>query len=116
MGDEIKENPGSYIGDGGQVRLDPVRQLKWGREGIHFALGLFVALLPLVAVLWGTVGLMWAMLAMQPVAVLLFIAYEVTEGWRLNDWSYRDIGGFMGGWVFGLTLFLMGSILLFQSL
>ena len=57
---------------------------------------------------------MWAMLAMQPVAVLLFIAYEVTEGWRLNDWSYRDIGGFMGGWVFGLTLFLMGAYCCFS--
>ena len=26
-----------------------------------------------------------------------FLAYEITEGWRIRDWAYRDIGGYMIG-------------------
>ena len=111
MGDEIKENPRSYVGDGGQVRLEPVRQLKWGREGVHFIIGLYCGLLTLAALMWGNRMLLWLAVAMQPVVVILFIAYEVTEGWRIRDWSYRDIGGYMAGWLLGLTMLVIAGIL-----
>ena len=108
---QIKDNTNAYLGDGGQLRVDPVRKPKWDREGIHAGIGLFIALWPLAVLFWGTDILLWAALAMQPVAMLLFLAYEITEGWRINDWSYRDIGGYMAGWFMGISIFLMGGIL-----
>ena len=111
MGDEIRENENAYIGDGGQLRLDPPRKFKWSREGVHFAIGLYCSLLATAVMLLATEGLMWAVIAMQPVVVAMFLVYEITEGRRLNDWSFRDIAGYMAGWLFGLTLFVILAIL-----
>ena len=111
---KIQDNEGAYIGDGGQLRVEPVRKPKWDREGIHALLGFIVAMWPLAALVWGTDMLLWSALAMQPVALLLFLAYEITEGWRINDWSYRDIGGYMIGWIPGIMTFLTVGILIFK--
>ena len=27
----------------------------------------------------------------------LFVVYEVVEGWRIKDWAFRDIGGYLAG-------------------
>ena len=90
-------NPGWYRGDGGQWRLDPVRRASWLREGQHALIGGLTGALPYAAYWWGDLPLVAAALVAQLLAVTLFLAYEVTEGWRIRDWAYRDIGGFMAG-------------------
>ena len=90
-------NPGWYRGDGGQWRLDPVRRASWFREGQHSLIGGLTAALPYAAYWWGDLPLVAAALVAQLLGVTLFLAYEVTEGWRIRDWAYRDIGGFMAG-------------------
>ena len=98
MVEQIKDNPGAYIGDGGQLRLDPVRKPKWDREFIHGFLGLLVGLFALVGMLWGTSTMFWGSIATGAVITFLFLAYEITEGLRINDWAYRDIGGYLTGY------------------
>ena len=89
-------NPAWYIGDGQQWRKEPVRILKWDREGIHGILGLIVgALFPLAAIVpeiphWYSVGTV-------ALVTFLFLTYEITEGLRIRDWAYRDIGFFVVG-------------------
>ena len=109
----IKDNPAAYIGDGGQLRLEPVRKLAWGREGMHFILGLVVAGMVSISYLFGSRDLVYHMVYLvQPLMMVLFICYEVTEGLRINDWAYRDIGGYMGGWIVGMGVYLVVSIFL----
>ena len=36
-----------------------------------------------------------------------FLAYEITEGIRIHDWAYRDIGGHLIGFT-GYTAARMG--------
>ena len=86
-------NPAWYVGDGLQWRKDPVRTPSIMREGLHALVGLFSA----------------ALLAFNPVAAVIlfvgFLAYEITEGLRIRDWAYRDIGGYLYG-------FSVGSVVL----
>ena len=103
----IKENAGAYIGDGGQLRLDPVRRFRWGREGQHALVGALVVVPAALAYALGSQALWWASMAvMQPLALVMFLAYEITEGLRINDWAYRDIGGYMAGWLFAMSVFV----------
>ena len=50
--------------------------------------------------------LLAACLVAQALGVVLFLAYEITEGWRIKDWAYRDIGGFM----IGMTAAFIGGM------
>ena len=88
-------NPAWYIGGGGQWRKDPVGLWAWKREGIHAVLGVLCGLL-IVAALFGQVP---QGLALGTVSIMLagFLAYEVTEGLRIRDWAYRDVGGWLTG-------------------
>ena len=85
------------IGDGHQFRYEPVRTPGVMREGIHAALGVLVALLPFLA-FWFAPALLIVGIVSSVVAVVLFMAYEITEGLRIRDWSYRDIGGLLVGY------------------
>ena len=87
------DNPGWYRGDGGQWRLDPVRRPKWDREGIHAIAGMFTAGLLALGIVSGAV-----------IFFIGFLAYEITEGWRIRDWAYRDIGGYLIGLAIGLSV------------
>ncbi len=87
---------GWYIGDGGQLRRDPVRKLRWDREGIHALVGLFAAVLLSYAD-------NPALIAGSVMFFVGFLAYEITEGWRIKDWAYRDIGGYLVGLGVGLA-------------
>ena len=71
----------------------------WLREGQHAVVGGLTGALPYAAYWWGDLPLLAAALVAQVLGVGLFLAYEVTEGWRIRDWAYRDIGGFMAGMV-----------------
>ena len=88
-------NPAWYIGGGGQWRKDPVGLWAWKREGIHAVLGALSGLL-IVAALFGQLP---QGLALGTVGIMLagFLAYEVTEGLRIRDWAYRDVGGWLAG-------------------
>ena len=90
------ENPAWYIGDGGQWRKDPVHRWAWQREGMHAVVGRpgrpsdrRRPLRPAssTASHWGAVGIMFTG----------FLAYEITEGLRIRDWAYRDVGGWLTG-------------------
>ena len=89
------ENPAWYIGDGGQWRKDPVGRWTWKREGMHAVLGALAGLL-IVAALFGHLP---ESLALGTVGLMLagFLAYEITEGLRIRDWAYRDVGGWLTG-------------------
>ena len=96
-------NPAWYVGDGFQWRKEPVRTPGVMREGIHAIVGLFNA----------------ALLAFNPVAAVIlfvgFLAYEITEGLRIRDWAYRDIGGHLVGFAVGSTV-LVGLLIARQML
>jgi len=89
------ENPAWYIGDGGQWRKDPVSRWTWQREGMHAVVGALSGLL-IVAALFGHLP---QGLALGVVGLMLagFLAYEITEGLRIRDWAYRDVGGWLAG-------------------
>ena len=89
------ENPAWYIGDGGQWRKDPVRRWAWQREGMHAVVGALAGLL-IVAALFGQLP---HGLALGAVGIMFtgFLAYEITEGLRIRDWAYRDVGGWLTG-------------------
>ena len=89
-------NPGWYRGDGGQWRLDPVRGgLK--RHYMHLVLGAFVGLWTLGVVL-GEAD--WAhVLCAQAITTYLFLRYEETEDADIKDQAYRDIGGYLTGFM-----------------
>ena len=89
-------NPNWYRGDGGQWRLPPVG-CSWKREGIHAAFGGVFGAFPMVSILGATWELLAASIAVQFLGVVLFLAYQITEGLRIRDWAYRDIGGFLTG-------------------
>ena len=90
--------------DSGTWRLPAEHGFRWDRQGIHALMGVLVALLPWgpfwfsvslpEAMLGALIGLM-AMLA----TVYTFLRYEETEDARIRDHAYRDIGGFMTGFL-----------------
>ena len=95
LGGPPTSNPGWYRGDGGQWRLDPVKKATWWREGQHAVLGSVVGLLFLLAAYDRDIA--FPAISLASVFTVLFLAYEITEGWRIRDWAYRDIGGYMTG-------------------
>ena len=99
------ENPAWYIGDGGQWRKDPVRRWAWQREGMHAVVGALSGLL-IVAALFGQLP---HGLALGAVGIMFtgFLAYEITEGFRIRDWAYRDVGG----WLTGFSLCVFAGVL-----
>ena len=103
-------NPGWYRGDSGQWRLDPVRRPSFWREGQHAILGVFIGLLPFLVHSWGLSAGFEATLVAQVLVTLLFLAYEITEGWRIRDFAYRDIGGYLGGFVVGVCVGAFGVV------
>ena len=82
---------------GKRWRLEPARKMTWDREGIHAAFGLMMGVLLALALHSGK-GIETA-LSVNAIAFVLFLSYEITEGLRLKDWAYRDIGGAMAGWL-----------------
>ena len=89
---------------GKRWRLEPARKMSWDREGIHAAFGLLLGCLLALALHTG-IGVE-TVLRITAISVVLFLAYEITEGLRLRDWAYRDIGGFMVGWLAPIVLTL----------
>ena len=87
-------NPAWYVGDGFQWRKEPVRAPGVWREGMHAFVGLFNA----------------ALLVFNPVAAVIlfigFLVYEITEGLRIRDWAYRDIGGHLFGFAAGSVVLI----------
>lgn len=65
----------------GQLRYAAPRGFRWDREGIHAPVGAAVA------------GLLWRRYRDEAfVALVLFLAYEISEGYRIKDGAFRDIG------------------------
>ena len=116
---QIKDNTNAYLGDGGQLRIDPVR--KWGidREWLHMGLGLLVWQCPVVAFLWALGGphgalAFWAVLVVALAITHVFIRYELTEGQSINDNPYRDILGFKAAMIVVLLEFTVLAVLQHQ--
>ena len=92
-------NPEFYIDERAMNwRREPARGFSVMREGIHAVLGLGLGLLVAFALFSTPLVLVYA-LTVTAIAVVLFIAYETLEGWRIRDWAYRDIGGFKMGFL-----------------
>lgn len=88
-----------------QWRKEPARGCHPMREGIHFLVGLLNAFLILSP----------GPFEIAAVLVFLgFLAYEITEGLRIRDWAYRDIGGHLIGLAIGTAgyaaLYLAGLL------
>ena len=110
-----------YIGEGGQQRLEPVRGVNPMREGIHAVLGFgVVAVSAGLATAFG-----WAFkrsqddfeapvllaIAVSYICTWLFLRYEETEGQRIRDWAYRDIGGYLVGWLAGAAIAALALVI-----
>ncbi len=93
-------------------RAMPARQIRWDREGIHGAVGLVFGVLFALALLTGDGFLLASAAVGQAIVLTLFLAYELSEGDRIRDFAYRDIGGYVVGWsapvvpAFGYVLLL----------
>ena len=102
------------IGEGHQFRYEPVRHLTWDREGTHGVQGAICGVLPWIGPLAISIGIlnggvfhMGMALAMflcfgvgsvgAWLCTKLFITYQGFERESINDFSYRDIGGFLTG-------------------
>lgn len=81
---------GWYRGKFGQWRRSARVPLLWDRQGIHALLGALVAAM----LFWGG-DYRFAVASGSLTA--LFIAYEVAEGWRIKDWAWVDIAGYIKG-------------------
>jgi hypothetical protein len=78
-------NPQTYEGVHGQTRL-PAKEINLKNQAVHILTGAFM------------VGLLY--LGLEHTAWMLFlgcIVYQVIEDWRLHDFSYRDIRGYLMG-------------------
>ena len=105
-------DPGWYLNRYLRWRKEPDRQPSLLREGIHAVMGAGLAALIVLALHRGE--LVQLAMEVNAVALVLFLAYEITEGWRIKDWAYRDIGGAFAGWLTvagtGLVLALVGVL------
>ena len=79
---------------------DVIRGFRWDREGVHLPVGFIIA------------GLLWAgMTHYAYITFAFFLAYEISEGWRIRDGAFRDLGAAMVGFlivtaiVFGMKVF-----------
>ena len=74
----------------------------WDRQGTHAGFGGVIGLTWLVPLLAGNIWLILALIAsvavFQTIATVVFLTYEITEGWRIQDQAYVDIGGFLLGY------------------
>ena len=93
-----------YISDAtGQWRKEPAREPELMREGIHAALGGFLGIwLALGLALGGWLGTL--SIVVVAVSMFLFVVYEVSEGWRIRDNAYRDVGGALTGFLAGAAI------------
>ena len=92
-------NPEWYISEKTkQWRREPPRGISLMREGIHAGFGLLMGVLGVIGLFHGWPLLVFA-LSVTFMVIILFLAYEITEGWRIKDWAYRDIGGFLMAYV-----------------
>ena len=71
------------------------RRQRGGGRGQHAVLGGVVGLLFPLATYYRDIA--FPAISLASVFTVLFLAYEITEGWRIRDWAYRDIGGYMTG-------------------
>ena len=78
-------------------RREPARKMSLDREGVHGAFGFLMG--TLMALSLATDTLIWGILGVQAITLVLFLSYEITEGLRIRDWAYRDIGGYLIGWL-----------------
>ena len=92
-------SPAWYVeGEGHRIRWrkEPERSWSMTREGMHMGVGAIVGVLLMLT----QFGIPWsAVLGVQAIATLLFLAYEITEGIRILDMAYRDIGGYLTGFL-----------------
>lgn len=104
-------DPSFYDAGLGTRRRNPLREFRWDRQGIHLAMGLPVGLSFLLCQLLGNDWAIPIAIA-QAVVMVGFLAYEITEGWRIKDQAYVDIGGYLGGYMGGLGIALTALALL----
>ena len=90
--------------DSGTWRLPAEHGWRWDRQGIHGLMGGAVALFPWLP-FWFTPNWIAAVSGMaigviaMAVATHIFLRYEETEDARIRDHAYRDIGGYMNGFI-----------------
>ena len=97
-----------FIGDMGQWRIEPFRGVGLMRELLHMLPGA-ISVLPLYGIFWAAhyglsqylTGLLAGAIAIYIVGFAAFVLYETTEGLRIRDMAYRDIGGWMVGNMIG---------------
>ena len=98
---------GGYISETTQQRRwrapDVIRNFRWDREGVHFPVGVIIAALTYA----GQFHAAWMVLT-------FFLAYEISEGWRIRDGAFRDIGAAFIAFLvaYGVALALWGLKLL----
>ena len=114
VGEMIEVQPpppgaGWRIGDAGQWRRDPVRKFAWGREGQHFALGLLLAIVSASGIIFEELHIAYG-LAIGAQVKIGFIVYEISEGWRIRDQAYRDIGPAFVGYLVGGIIVIAGLV------
>ena len=87
---------GLYRGRAGQLRR---RIPPWmlDRQVLHIPAGLAVSWLLFLAPFDPTASLLVGARIAAALVFFGFIAYEVTEDWKSNDWAFRDIEGFTIG-------------------
>lgn len=92
-------SPAWYVeGEGHRIRWrkEPERSWSFTREGMHMGVGAIVGALLMLT----QFSIPWsAVLGVQAIVTLLFLAYEITEGIRILDMAYRDIGGYLTGFL-----------------
>lgn len=81
----------------GQVRRRAWKRFVWDRQGSHGVLGLIVGL-SFALTPWVPLALI---ICAQVLAFARFATYELSEGWRIKDQAYVDLGGEMAGWLIG---------------
>ena len=87
------DNPNSFVGRYGQIRLPAAHKWLWDRQGAHAAFGCVVAAVGGFGVWFGE----WGLLVLAAIVTHLFLRYEVTEDDSINDHAYVDIGGYLTG-------------------
>lgn len=89
----------------GEWRQNPARKMSWDREGIHAAKGAAIG----ASLLFNLIGIpLLPILALIAILAYVFIRYEETEESEIDDRAYRDIGG----WLIGFMPAAFGSLLL----
>ena len=99
-------NPEWYIDEKTRHwRREPPRKPSLMREIIHIVPGAFTG-----ALLW--VGSP-EFIAAAVILLIGFLAYEITEGFRIKDLAYRDIHGFLFG--FGAVMLAKLGLVVFNA-